>query len=217
MSCFVNTFHLLFFNLSFPHVDQYFRFRFTSTFTRRWTIRLIFTTLDLLTESFLDWWLSLTKGNERRTQEMLGVALHWISNYKTWQSWQGLWGRWARKWVRETSFSLRSWPTTFFRSVLVMIIFDDYIYDKSLNLRRRAPTTAWTSPHWTSNVVEITASLLIIFGGNSVALKGLHKHDDEDSDDDDNDHILVSFGGNSVDHKGLVWLWWWLKTTFEFD
>ena len=86
---FPKKFHLLIL-LIFPHVDQYFRFRFTSTFTRRWTIRLIFTTLDLLTESFLDWWLSLTKGNERRTQEMVGVALHWISNYKTWQSWHSM-------------------------------------------------------------------------------------------------------------------------------
>ena len=90
LSCFVNTFHLLTFNFSFSHVYQYFRFRFTSIFTRRWTIPLIFTTLDLLTESFLDWWLSLTKGNERRTQEMVGVALHWISNYKTWQSWHSM-------------------------------------------------------------------------------------------------------------------------------
>ena len=83
--------------------------------------------------------------------------------------------------------------------MVVMIIYscldhrdDDYIYDQNLNLRRRVPTTAWTSRHWTSNVVEITGSLLIIFGGNNVALKGSDKHDDEDSGDDDNDHILHS-------------------------
>ena len=82
--------------------------------------------------------------------------------------------------------------------IIAMIIYschdhrDDYIYDEYLNLRRRAPTTAWTSRLWTSNVVEITVSLLIIFGGNNVALKGSDEHDDEDSDDDDNDHILHS-------------------------